>query len=598
MNIALRILRITLRYKWHIAGAYACAVAVTAVNVAIPWLVGSAIDETTLALEGGTSPEGTILVVVSLLVATGALGGMLATVQYGLEAFLSLRVMYVLRNQFYDHVQNLSFGFHDRHATGDLMSRGMRDIAHVGFFVATSLIGIPFYSLMYLAIAAVLLLLDWRLALMAIGLTPLLLVVSEFARRHVTDFWLSIGQKAGELSTVLQQSLTGVRVVKAFAAGDFEVRKFDTKSGEIADLTVRGARLFASYFSFLNFAFLALTGLVMWYGGARVIGAEMSYGDLSRFLLYVLFMLEPVRFSEQLIRGYAQGISGGKRLFDILDAKSPVQESGDAVEMQRVRGHVVFTNVSFTHSDGKSVLKGIDIDAKPGTVVALLGAQGSGKSSLVNLIPRFYDVSSGAVAIDGKDIRDLTLESLRRNIGVVQQDPFLFSNSIRENIAFGVENASCADVVKAARIAQLDGFVRSLPDGYDTIIGERGMTLSGGQRQRLSIARAMLLDPPMLILDDATSSVDAETEELFRRAMESAMRGRTTFVVAHRLNTVLSADQIIVLESGVVSERGTHAELYAAKGTYRQIYELQLRPQHDVMLEFEVSIPVMKGENE
>ena len=281
-----------------------------------------------------------------------------------------------------------------------------------------------------------------------------------------------------------------------------------------------------------------------------------------------------------------------------MDAKSPVQESGDAVEMQRVRGHVVFTNVSFTHSDGKSVLKGIDIDAKPGTVVALLGAQGSGKSSLVNLIPRFYDVSLGAIAIDGKDIRDLTLESLRRNIGVVQQDPFLFSDSIRENIAFGVENASCADVVKAARIAQLDDFAQSLPDGYDTIIGERGMTLSGGQRQRLSIARAMLLDPPMLILDDATSSVDAETEDLFRRAMESAMRGRTTFVVAHRLNTVLSADQIMVLEGGIVSERGTPDELYAANGKYRQIYELQLRPQHDVMLEFDISIPVMKGENE
>ena len=312
MNVALRILRITLRYKWHIAGAYACAVAVTAVNVAIPWLVGSAIDKTTLALEGGTSLGGTALEVASLLVAVGALGGMLATVQYGLEGFLSLRVMYVLRNQFYDHVQNLSFGFHDRYATGDLMSRGMRDVGHIGFFVATSLIGIPFYSLMYLAIAALLFWLDSRLALIAIGFTPLLLVVSEFARRHVTHFWTSIGQRAGELSTVLQQSLTGVRVVKAFAAGDFEVRKFDTTSGEIADLTVTAARVYASYFSCLNFAFLVLTGLVMWHGGSMVIGGDMSYGDLSRFLLYVLLLLEPVRFSEQLIRGYAQGISSGK----------------------------------------------------------------------------------------------------------------------------------------------------------------------------------------------------------------------------------------------------------------------------------------------
>ena len=308
-------------------------------------------------------------------------------------------------------------------------------------------------------------------------------------------------------------------------------------------------------------------------------------------------MLEPVRFAEQLIRGYAQGVSGGQRLFEIIDTRSPVHEYAEGVEMPRVRGHIAFENVSFSYEDDRPVLRGIDIDAEPGKLVALLGAPGSGKSSLVNLIPRFYDVSSGRITINGDDIRNFTLESLRRNVGIVQQDAFLFSTSIRENIGYGAESASIADVVKAAEVAQLDDFVRGLEDGYETMVGERGVTLSGGQRQRLSIARALLADPPVLILDDATSSVDAETEELFRQAMESAMRGRTTFVVAHRLNTVLRADQIIVLKEGEVAERGTHSELYAENGIYRQIYELQLRPQHDVMLEFNVSIPVVKGDD-
>ena len=597
MKTALRILRITLRYRWQIAGAYACAASVTLVNLAIPWLVGSAVDKVSVAFEGGSVPEGTILIMAALFLVMGFLGGVLATLQYGLEAFLSLRVMYDLRNEFYDHVQNLSFGFHDRHATGDLMSRGIRDVESVGFFIGTGLIGIPFYSLIYLSIAAILLWLDWRLGLIAIGFTPLLLAVSEFARRHLTRIWLIVGQKSGELSTVLQQTLTGVRVVKAFAAGEFETRKFNVKSGEVADLTVRGARLYSSYFSFLNFAFLVLTGLVMWHGGARVISAQMSYGDLSRFLLYVLFLLEPVRFSEQLIRSYAEGVSGGQRLFEIIDTESPVQESDKAVEMPRARGHLVFENVSFCYDDSRLVLKGIDIDVEPGKVVALMGAPGSGKSSLVNLIPRFYDVSAGRIAIDGTDITDFTLESLRRNVGIVQQDVFIFSTSIRKNIGYGRGDASMAEIVEAARVAQLDDFVQSLEDGYDTIVGERGVTLSGGQRQRLSIARALLLDPPVLILDDATSSVDAVTEELFRKAMESAMQGRTNFVIAHRLNTVHRADQIIVLKEGEILERGTHDELYAVNGIYRQIYELQLRPQHDVMLEFDVSIPVVKGES-
>ena len=576
---------------------YACAVGITVANMALPWLLGSAVDKVSVAFEGGSAAEGSTLILATLILVMGFVGGALATLEGILEESVSQRVVHGLRNRFYDHVQNLSFGFHDRHATGDLVSRGIRDVNSVRHFISLGLVGIPFYSLTYLAIAAILLWLDWRLGLIAISLTPLLLAVSEFARRNLTPVWLNVGRKSGELSTALQQALTGIRVVKAFDAGEFEKRKFNVKSREVADLTVRGARLYVSYFSFLNFAFLVLLGMVMWYGGSRVISTHMSYGDLSRFLLYVLLMMEPVRFAERIIHHYAQGVSSGQRLFEIMDTESPVQESDIAIEMPRAGGHVTFENVRFRYDDGGLVLKGIDIDVEPGKVVALLGSPGSGKSSLVNLLPRFYDVSSGRITIDGIDIRNVTLESLRRNVGIVQQNAFLFSTSIGENIGYGREDASLAEIAQAARIAQLEDFIQSLEDGYETIVGERGVTLSGGQRQRVSIARALLRDPPVLILDDATSSVDALTEELFLKAMESAMRGRTTFVIAHRLNTVHRADEIIVLKEGEISERGTHDELYALNGMYRQIYDLQIRPQHEVMLEFDVSIPVVEDES-
>jgi len=296
-----------------------------------------------------------------------------------------------------------------------------------------------------------------------------------------------------------------------------------------------------------------------------------------------------------MVSNFARTMSAGGRLFEILDAESPVRESEKAFEISRVRGHVRFRNVSFSYQDGTTVLKNIDIDAEPGQVVALVGAPGSGKSSTVNLIPRFYDVDSGSIDIDGIDVRDVTLKSLRKNIGLVQQDVFLFTTSIQENIAYGRPDATMEEVREAARVAQMEDFVEDLEDGYDTELGERGMTLSGGQRQRLSIARAVLLDPPILILDDSTSSVDAHTEELIRNAMESVMRGRTTFVIAHRLSTVHRADQILVLRDGRISERGTHEELLAARGIYREIYELQLRPQEDVMREFDVSTAGVSG---
>jgi ATP-binding cassette subfamily B protein len=320
----------------------------------------------------------------------------------------------------------------------------------------------------------------------------------------------------------------------------------------------------------------------------------LTLGELAQFIIYMQILAMPVRMAGWLVNSYARAASAGQRLFEILDAESPVREPPNALDMRRTRGHVRFDRVSFGYQSGPPVLKDISFEVKPGQVIALLGVPGSGKSTIVNLIPRFYDASSGRITIDGTDVRDVSLASLRSNIGIVQQDVFLFTTTIGENIAYGRQDASIDEIVQAAKVAQLQEFIEGLELGLDTLIGERGSTLSGGQRQRLSIARAVLLDPSVLILDDSTSSVDAETEDQIRKAMESVMQGRTTFVIAHRLSTVHRADQILVLSDGEIAERGTHQELLAMGGLYREIYELQLRPQEEVMRDVEAPVLARK----
>jgi ATP-binding cassette subfamily B protein len=422
---------------------------------------------------------------------------------------------------------------------------------------------------------------------------PLLAIVSAVIRLQLRRIWLSVQEEMGELSTVLQENMTGVRVVRAFAAEDQEKAKYDEKSSAVSSDMVRVARLQAMNASFMGFIYLVAIGLVLWYGGQRVIDGSLTAGELAQFLFYMQLLALPIRHAGMLVNNFARAFSAGQRLFEIMDYRSEVREAPAAIDLDRVRGHVRFENVSFRYGNGPLVVEDIEIDAKPGTLVALLGAPGSGKSSLVQLLPRFYDLVGGLITIDGVDIREPTLKSLRRNIGMVQQDVFLFTASLSENIAYGRPEATMDEIVAAAKVAQLHDFIEEeLEDGYDTAVGERGSTLSGGQRQRMSIARAVLLDPPLLILDDATASVDAGTEERIREAMEAVMKGRTTFVIAHRLSTLFKADEILVMDEGRIVERGTHASLLEHGGVYRRIYDLQLRPQEEVMMEFDVPDPV------
>lgn len=570
------------------AGAYASMIGATVAYLFLPKFFGQAIDTVKAMLDGGEFSSATVLTIVGFIFVLSVIRGVLSFFQTYFGEAASQYVSYDLRNTLYDHLQHLGFGFHDTHHTGSLMSRAITDVENIRMFVNMGIVRTPYFIALFIVVAIILLRMDWRLGLVAVSFMPFVAIQSGFARLRMRKAWLVIQDMMAELNTVLQENLTGQRVVKAFASEEFEEQKYNDKSRDVSGAVIMAERLRVSNTAFTLFSFQVALALILWFGGSRVINGDMTIGQLAAFVFYMQILAMPVRMSGMIVNAYARAASAGQRLFEILDLEAEQEEAPGARVLSDVKGYVKFENVSFSYDEGVPVLKNINIEAEPGKIVALLGAPGSGKSTIINLLPRFYDADSGRITIDGIDIKDVTLKSLRHSIGMVQQDVFLFTTSLEDNIAYGKEDASFDEVVRAAGIAQLDEHITSLNDGYDTVVGERGSTLSGGQRQRMSIARAVLLDPPILILDDSTSSVDAGTEEEIRQAMEEVMAGRTTFIIAHRLSTVHRADEIIVLDHGEIVERGTHQELLAKNGKYRDIYELQLRPQEEVLRDMDV----------
>ena len=595
MDAILRITRMCLRHRWRLAAAYACMLGATAAFLLLPKFVGNAVKEIAVIYSDGVISESTIVKIVLVILGLMTIRGVLSFGQNYMGEALSQVVAYDLRSAFYDHVQHQSFGFHDRHHTGNLMSRAIMDVEAIRMSINMGLVRAPYFISLFVVVAIILLMLDWRLGLASIGFMPVAALNSAMVRMRMRRIWMSVQERMAELNTLTQENLTGVRVVKAFASESHEEAKFDVKNVETAGEMIKAERLRAANMTFMLFTFMVTLAIIMWFGGWLVIGEHLTWSELAQFIIYMQILRMPVQMFGWLVNSYARAASAGQRVFEVLDTVSPVQQASNAQVMPAAKGHVRFESVGFSYDGGLPVLSDVSFEAEPGQVIALLGAPGSGKTTIVSLVSRFYDVSTGRITVDGMDVRDATLTSLRRNIGIVQQDVFLFNTSIRENIAYGRENAPLEEVVQAARVAQLDDFIETLEHGYDTYVGERGSTLSGGQRQRLAIARAVLLDPSILIMDDSTSSVDAQTEEQIRRAMESVMRGRTTFVIAHRLNTVHKADLILVLKEGQIVERGTHQELLAENGLYRDIYELQLRPQEEVMREIQAPV-LARGE--
>jgi ABC-type multidrug transport system fused ATPase/permease subunit len=572
-----------------------------------PRLVGIAIDTgLDISDDSGVSiARGTVTSVAIasafLFVAAIARGASMYGQAY-LGERISQMVAYDLRNEIYDRLQRLSFAYHDQSQIGDVMSRATQDVEGVRFFVSMGLLRSAYVLVLLFVAAALMLTTNLRLALVALAFVPVVVTQAIFVSLRLGPVWAHVQQLQGQLGTVLQENLSGQRVVKAFAREEHEQRKFDAVARELYDESYRTSRIQAFNEPALLSLWLISLAFVFWFGGREILEGRLTEGQLIEFLLYLTLLQVPVRSVGFIVMMSARARSAGERIFEIVDAQSPVQEHPDAVPLRVERGEVRFEGVAFRYDRlppgvapalegahgpepdpgvGAAVLSGIDIVAQPGEVVALLGPTGSGKSSIVNLIPRFYDVTEGRLTIDGQDVRDVTLTSLREAIGIVQQDLFLFAATIRENIAYGRPHATDDEVREAARAARIHDFIEGLPDGYDTWVGERGATLSGGQRQRVAIARTLLLDPRILVLDDSTSSVDMRTEFEIQEALQELMRGRTTFVIAQRLRTVRQADQILVLQDGEIVQRGRHEELLAEGGFYREIYDLELRAQEE-----------------
>jgi ATP-binding cassette subfamily B multidrug efflux pump len=503
-----------------------------------------------------------------------------------LQGVLSARtaqgIAYDLRNQLYAKIQSLSFSYHDRAQTGQLLTRATSDVDVVRMFVGMGFIQLLSAVLMMAGSIVLLFATDWQLALIVLVLVPLTFGVFGFFASKARPLFMQIQQRLADLNTVLQENLAGVRVVKAFAREDYEAGRYTQANQKLFDLNLVVGRLFSMaiplIFLIANLALLA----VYWIGGYQAIAGNLTVGRLVAFASYMLMAFFPMLMLGMIMAMVSQAGASAERVFEILDARSEVVEKPDAVELTAIEGRVAFENVGFRYfTGGERVLQGVNFTAEPGQTVALLGATGSGKSTIVALIPRFYDVTDGRVLVGGQDVRDVTLDSLRRQIGVVLQETTLFSGTIRENIAFGRPEAPFEEIVAAAQAAEAHDFITSFPDGYETMVGERGVTLSGGQKQRVAIARALLLDPRILILDDATSSVDYETEYRIQQALERLMEGRTSFVIAQRIATVLNADQILVLDRGEIVARGTHEKLLEGSPIYAEIYCSQLQGMAD-----------------
>jgi ATP-binding cassette subfamily B protein len=478
-----------------------------------------------------------------------------------------------LRTALYAKLVRLSFGFFDRHQTGQLMSRATVDLQSVRFFLGYGLIFFFQHVFTVIGVGILVFVISWKLALIALAVSPVMIAVAYRYSNVSHPVLRDVQQKMADVATVTEENVVGVHVVKSFAQEQAEQDKFERRSEALFDQSLRANRQRAFYIPVLSFLPLLGQAAALLAGGRMVVDGSLSVPDFVRFNFYLSLLVFPLRMLGMWIGEGQRATASGERIFQVLDESEDIRDAPGAHELGPGPGRVRFDGVTFGYDASRPVLHDVDLELEPGRTVALIGHTGSGKTTLASLIPRFYDVDRGSVIVDGDNVRDVTLTSLRRVIGVIPQDPFLFSATVRENLAFGRADATDEELVHAAKLAQAHEFVERLPDGYDTVIGERGITLSGGQRQRLAIARALVLDPRVLILDDATASVDAATEAKIRIGLREAMRGRTTVIIAHRLSTIALADEIVVLEEGRIVQRGTHDELVETSAVYREIWD-------------------------
>ena len=578
MKNLLRIQEFLRPYLLQVILAMFILILVTAANLVIPEIIRQVID---IGLIGG---ERRFLLNAALIVL--GIGLLIVVLDFSnryLSSWISFRITYDLRNRLYDHIQHLSFSYHDHIQTGQLINRCIEDVRSLQQFTGTGVIELIRITLLLVGVIFLLFFDNPRLAAIAlIPMIPLFFLTTSFGRR-VRGLFYDVDKAMGDLSTRLQENVSGVQVVRAFAREPYEVRRFNQKNRQLYESRLTVIQQWSRVMPTSHFLIAMSTVLILWFGGNMVLRGEMTLGEVVAFNSYLLLMAEPARQLVMLVNTAGEASAGIQRIFEILEQEPEIKSPDNDLPLGTLSGRIVFKDVCFRYKGEKSVaLEDINLVVEPNQVVALIGPTGSGKTSLVNLIPRFYDVGEGAVLVDGIDVRKVDLQSLRRQIGIVLQTSVLFSDTIQANIAYGNPDASLEEVVEAAKAAQAHHFILEMTDGYETEVGERGVTLSGGQRQRVAIARALLLDPRILILDDSTSSVDTQTERLIQKALNRLMEGRTTFIIAQRLSSVRRADLILVMDQGRIVERGTHDDLLTEDGLYREIYELQLRGQEEI----------------
>ena len=578
----MRILRMASRHRFSMTTGIVCAIVAANFQLLIPRYLGDAVDHAqgllAHAATGRTAAEAALWTTALLVLGAGIARGLFTMFQNYLGESLGHRIGYELRLAYFDKLQRLSFSYHDRVHSGDLITRGMLDVEGVRRFLENAvfrtvtlvvLVGYGGYHVVRL---------DPVLGTLALSFVPVVAWRAAVSRLWLRRTWRELQERLSALTRIMEENLGGIKVVRAFVAQAFELAKFDQASASALAMSLKRIDVRYRNGAAMSLAYYAAMGLVLWVGGLRVIDGALSVGTLTEFLTFMAILQQPVRQIGMIVNSAARGSISGGRVFEVIDLQPAIRDKPAAPDLNVTEGVLRFEHVGFSYqaSGEPLALTDISFEVGPGKTLGIVGPPGSGKSTIAHLIPRFYDVTAGRITIDGQDIRDVTLESLRTCVGVMQQDTFLFSASIEGNIAYGDPEAGEERIAEAAESAQLNRFVERLPARYETLVGERGLTLSGGQRQRLSIARSLLPEPTVIVFDDSTASVDAGTEQKIRAALRELAAERTTIIISHRLGSLMHADEILFLEAGRIVERGTHAELLALGGRYRALYELQV----------------------
>ena len=576
-----RITRIALHYRWRLAIGLVAIFLAAGFQLAIPILIGNAVDTANnLFGDADARAKDALVLTAILLFATSVGRGFSAMVQNYMGESIGQHIGYELRMLYYEKLQRLSFSYHAGVHTGDLITRGILDVEGVRMFVQTALLRSVFLVVLIGTGMYLMLTKDLQLGLISLSFVPFVAWRATAARLRLRSNWYSLQEKLSSLTKVMDENLGGIRVVRAFASQKHEMMKFDGASNEALSFANIQVGIRATNISLMSLAFMLAMAAVLWVGGLRVIDGDMTAGGLTQFLAFMSILLQPVRQIGMMVNGYARGAASGGRLFSVLDLEPDIQDKPGAKDLEITEGVLEFHNVSFGY-EGEHTLNGVSFKVQPGHTVGMVGPPGSGKSTIAHLVPRFYDPVDGYITIDGQDLRDIKLDSLRRAVGVVEQDTFLFTASVEHNVAYGDPWAPDDRVERASRYAQLGDYIERLPGGYDTMVGERGVSLSGGQRQRLSIARSIMLKPRLIVFDDSTAAIDAATEQRIRAALAELTKDRATIIISHRLSSLMHADEILFIDEGKIVERGTHDELLALGGHYNDLYELQIRPSED-----------------